>query len=98
TSEVTKEATCSAEGVRTYTCKNCTASYTEAIAKTAHADGDKDGLCDACGATVEVSDPSENCDHICHKGGFTGFIYKIIRVFWKLFKINQTCECGVNHY
>ncbi|MCM1392886.1 MAG: InlB B-repeat-containing protein, partial [Ruminococcus sp.] len=36
TSEITKEATCSAEGVRTYACKNCTANYTEAIAKIAH--------------------------------------------------------------
>ena len=43
-------------------------------------------------------DPSVNCSHICHKTGFMGFIYKIIRIFWKLFRIHQTCECGVKHY
>ena len=35
TSTVTKAATCSAEGTKTYTCE-CGHSYTEAIAKTAH--------------------------------------------------------------
>lgn len=35
TGKVTKKATCSAEGVRTYTC-SCGGSYTEAIAKTKH--------------------------------------------------------------
>ena len=35
TAKVTKAATCTAEGVRTYTC-SCGASYTEKIAKTAH--------------------------------------------------------------
>ena len=42
--------------------------------------------------------PSSTCTHICHKGGFAGFIYKIMRFFWKLFRIHQTCECGVKHY
>lgn len=35
-SAVTTEASCYAEGVRTYTCTICGVSYTEAIAKTAH--------------------------------------------------------------
>lgn len=35
TAKVTKAATCTAEGVKTYTC-SCGASYTEKIAKTAH--------------------------------------------------------------
>lgn len=35
TGKVTKVATCSAEGVKTYTC-SCGSTYTEAIAKTAH--------------------------------------------------------------
>ena len=38
------------------------------------------------------------CSCNCHKTGFMGFIYKIIRIFWKLFRIHQTCECGVKHY
>ncbi len=92
TSVVTTEPTCSAEGVRTYSCKDCNASYTEAIEKLAHTDGDNDGFCNVCGAEVE------KCNHICHKGGFVGFIYKIVRLFWKLFKMNKTCACGIDHY
>ncbi len=40
----------------------------------------------------------ENCGHICHKSGFMGFLWKIVRFFSKLFKINPVCECGVAHY
>ena len=39
-----------------------------------------------------------DCGHICHKAGFLGFIYKIALGFWKLFKTNKTCECGMNHW
>ncbi|MCM1365502.1 MAG: leucine-rich repeat domain-containing protein [Faecalibacterium sp.] len=44
-----------------------------------------------------IYQPAE-CTHICHKGGFVGFIYKIVRLFWKLFGINKTCACGIEHY
>lgn len=36
TSSVTKNPTCSEEGIKTYTCSSCGASYTEAIAKVDH--------------------------------------------------------------
>ena len=36
TSKVTKEPTCTATGVRTYTCLKCSHSYTETIAKLGH--------------------------------------------------------------
>lgn len=36
TSSVTKNPTCSEEGIRTYTCSSCGASYNEPIAKTDH--------------------------------------------------------------
>ena len=36
TSKITKAATCTATGVRTYTCSKCGDSYTETIAKTGH--------------------------------------------------------------
>ena len=39
-----------------------------------------------------------DCGHICHKAGFMGFVYKIALGFWKLFKTNKTCECGMNHW
>lgn len=40
----------------------------------------------------------EKCDHICHKDGFEGFIYKICLFFWRLFGTNKTCKCGTVHY
>ncbi len=43
-------------------------------------------------------DPSENCPCRCHKDGFQGFIYKIFRIFWKIFKTNEDCACGAKHY
>ncbi len=45
-----------------------------------------------------IENPAENCDHICHKSGFLGFIWKIIVFFSKLFKINPVCDCGTAHY
>ena len=39
-----------------------------------------------------------DCDHLCHKSGFMGFIWKIVQFFWKLFKMNPVCECGAAHY
>ena len=39
-----------------------------------------------------------NCSCMCHKTGFMGFIYKIARFFWKLFKTHKVCKCGVYHY
>lgn len=68
-----------------------------------HIDSNNDGKCDICGektgeVTPPPSNPSSTCTHICHKSGFAGFIYKIARFFWKLFKIHQTCECGEKHY
>ena len=41
---------------------------------------------------------NDNCDHICHKSGFMGFIWKIVKFFSKLFKLNPVCECGAVHY
>ena len=39
-SETTKEATCSEEGIMTYTCSKCGDTYTESIDKLAHTEGD----------------------------------------------------------
>ncbi|MDD7354168.1 MAG: hypothetical protein PUG93_03395 [Oscillospiraceae bacterium] len=40
----------------------------------------------------------KNCKCICHKKGFAGFIYKIIRFLWKLFGMKKVCDCGLSHY
>lgn len=40
----------------------------------------------------------DSCDHLCHESGFMGFIWKILNFFYKLFKMNPTCACGIAHY
>lgn len=46
----------------------------------------------------EPENPADDCTHMCHKGGFMGFLWKIIRFFQKLFGINPVCACGEAHY
>ena len=43
-------------------------------------------------------EPSENCSCNCHKSGFSGIIWRILRFFYKLFGTNKTCSCGMAHY
>ena len=45
---VTTEPSCTEKGVMTYSCTGCDETYTEDIPMIPHADGDGDGLCDAC--------------------------------------------------
>ena len=67
----------------------------EEIPALGHTDTNADGKCDNCGETMEAV---KTCTCNCHKTGFAGFIYKIMRIFWKLFRINKTCACGMAHY
>ena len=99
TSKVTKSATCTDEGIKTFTCSVCGDSYTEKIPAHGHIDVNNDNRCDRCGVktgTPNTPDtPSQNCSHLCHKGGF---IWVIVRFFCKLFGTNKYCTCGVAHY
>ncbi len=95
TSEITLASTCTEEGTITYTCTGCGGTYTETIPTIGHADKNADGKCDTCG---EIMDSVKNCSHNCHKGGFMGFIWKIINLFNKLFRSNQYCACGARHW
>ena len=91
TTVVTK-ATCENGGYTTYTCCNCSYSYkSDNTPATGH--NYVDGVCTACGESK-----IDNCSHMCHKSGFMGFIWKIVRFFWKLFGMNPVCDCGVAHY
>ena len=83
--------TCEKEGYTVYTCQ-CGDSYnSDVISANGHSyNGD---ICKVCGES-KVS----NCDCNCHKDGFMGFIWKIIRVFYKIFGMNKTCACGIAHY
>jgi hypothetical protein len=97
------------DGVKCSVCGE-TLTAQQSIAKLAHKDDNGDYKCDyGCGHAFEKpvepgqpdtpDEPSDgDCDHLCHKGGFIGFIWKIVRFFWKLFKMNPVCSCGAAHY
>ena len=90
----TAEPTCEHEGSIIRICTVCKdEDLITVLPATGHTDADNDGHCDRCGKNM-----TGNCSCMCHKSGFTGFIYKIMRFFWKLFKVNKTCICGVTHY
>lgn len=101
TLEVIKAPTCSEKGMNYYSCL-CGNSYVEYTDETEHAYG-SDGICTECGDynksyDKENNDPSSDCTCNCHKSGFAGLIWKILNFFYKLFKINLICECGIEHY
>lgn len=85
------EPTCESEGYTTYMCE-CGHTYNgDKKAATGHNyNGDS---CVNCGESKV-----ENCSCNCHKSGFMGIIWKIVRFFYKLFGMNKTCSCGVAHY
>ena len=88
---VTKKPTCTDKGTETSICSRCDKTETKSIAATGH--NYKDNICVNCG-----NSKAQNCSHMCHKNGFMGFIWKIVRFFWKLFKMSPVCECGAKHY
>ncbi len=110
--EVTEEAKCGVEGKEVAYCDNgCGETDEKVIDALTHTDADGDYICDnGCGHEFEKPAPEEPtpdtpdeptddaCDHLCHKDGFMGFIWKIVQFFQKLFKINPVCECGAAHY
>ncbi len=85
------EPTCENEGYTVYLCQ-CDHSYNgDIISATGH---DYDGdVCKNCDKSKV-----DNCTCNCHKGGISGLIWKILRIFFKLFGVNKTCGCGVAHY
>ena len=96
TSGVIVEATCTENGVKSLFCI-CGYNYVDIIYATGHKDDDGDYKCDYdCG--YEFDKPSEECTCNCHKSGFMGFVWKIFKLFYKLFKTNPVCACGAAHY
>ena len=93
------EPTCDKDGKIINACTVCSAEETEKVLPaTGHTDSDNDGKCDICGKETKPDDPSDKCTHICHKGGFAGFIWSIIRIFLKIFRASPVCSCGAAHY
>lgn len=105
-----KSATCIEGGFTTYSCNNCTHSYTDNFVSATGHSYSSNGVCSDCNEyndayntekepdTGNSDSGTSNCSCNCHKGGFMGFIWKILRVFYKLFKTNAVCSCGVAHY
>lgn len=89
--EAVTAPTCTTEGYTTYICE-CGDTYTDN--KTA-ANGHNyvEGVCKKCGDSK-----IDDCTCNCHKSGFTRIIWNILCFFYKLFKMNPVCACGVSHY
>lgn len=85
----TVEADCTKDGYTTYTCTDCSASYNDDyVNATGHSY--ENGVCTKCG-----DNKAERCSHMCHKNSF---IWKLLKFFFKLFRIQPVCDCGVKHY
>ena len=57
--------------------------------------GENFNICSVCGYSYKVT----QCGHICHStNALARVIWKIELFFFKLFRINRVCECGVAHY
>ena len=85
-------ATCTVNGTIIYVC-TCGDSYTEIVSATGHTFNEGEAKCNNCNY-----DKSDDCSCNCHKSGFVGLIWKILRFLYKLFKTNKVCGCGVAHY
>ena len=107
TSKVTNPS-CTTQGYTTYTCE-CGDSYVaDYVNALGHKDHNGDYMCDnGCGYEYEKpapkqpdenENPSKDCSCNCHKGGISGFFWKIINFFNKLFKNKQYCACGAKHW
>lgn len=96
-------ATCSTNGSTDYIyCNRCDTVLqdTTVIPATGCEDKNNDGYCDSCGTYLRINEDGSNCGCICHKkNGFMQLLYKFLNFFWKLFKIEKTCDCGtVTHW
>ncbi len=94
--------TCTEQGYTEHKCA-CGDSYKDTyVDATGHSY--ENGSCTECGApdpsyAGDSGDNTSDCDCLCHSSNkFVQFIYKIVRWFWKLFKIHKTCDCGAIHY
>ena len=84
--------TCTETGLTEGTkCSACgeTLDAQDEIPATGHSVADN-GYCETCEEKV--------CDHNCHKGGISGFFWKITNFFNKLFGSKKYCDCGLAHY
>ena len=94
-----QDATCISDGYTDYErCVLCgQITEAEVIPATGHIDNNKNGNCDTCNYVINPS--IGKCDCLCHNDSFFGkLLYNFVNFFWKLFKIQQGCECGAQHW
>ena len=94
------EATCTAPGKTAGShCSICGYVFVaqQEVPMKEHMDLNGDGRCEGCGKTM-YSPNGETDSCLCHGTGFRAFIYKIVLIIWKIFKINKNCVCGAKHY
>ena len=82
---------------------NCNAEYGAGkvvYPAKGHIDTNGDRICDECNSVFYNEDEvTRVCSCLCHNDSFiTRIVYKLVSIFWKLFKINKACECGTVHY
>ncbi len=88
------EPTCSENGYITYACEGCGTQEKTTLYAVGHNDKNGDSVCDDCGQSFD-----NNCGCLCHNNNwFIKFIYKIVRFFWKIFKVHKECYCTSVHY
>ncbi len=77
---------CESVGYTTYSCA-CGDSYNgDYMPEKGHNYNGQ--MCKDCG---------EKCSCNCHEGGISGFFFKILNFFQKLFGQNKVCACGAKH-
>lgn len=92
----TESPTCTEQGREHRYCSDCNYYETREIKPYDHQDKDGDGICDIGG---EALTHESNCNHLCHSNNkFIQFIWTIINLFYKIFKVNKICSCGAIHY
>ena len=82
--------TCTNAGVSIRICNNCL--ITESKIENAKGHSFNGSACTDCGYNR-----ANDCSCNCHKGGISGFFFKILNFFQKLFGTNKICACGAKH-
>ncbi len=50
-------------------------------------------------AQLEQEEATANCDHLCHSDNqFIQLIWKLLHIIFRLFNVQQYCDCGITHY
>ena len=74
TSKVTKKATCTESGTKTFACSVCGYSYDESIPAVGHKDSDNNGICDVCNKNICKHENAKHVDEVKANCAATGNI------------------------